>query len=192
MNKGKGLLVLASHFGNWEIMALAFSLKYRPINLVVRPLDNLFLDTLIESVRARGGNQIIAKKGSLRKILHLLEQGEPVAMLIDQNVSRYEGVFVPFFKEIACTNKALSTLALRTDAPVIPAYNVRQQDGSYRVVIGPEVVLVRSGNTTRDIEENTARFNRVIESYVRRYPEQWFWVHRRWKTRPHRARSKQI
>lgn len=185
VQKRRGLLILASHFGNWELMALAFSLRYRPINIVIRPLDNPFLDGLINTIRTRGGNQMIEKKGSIRKILHLLAAGEPVAMLIDQNLAWYDGVFVPFFKEIACTNKALASLALRTDAPVIPAYNVRQRDGSYRIVVEPEVELVKSGNKRRDVEENTARFNKVIESYVRRHPEQWFWVHQRWKTRPY-------
>ncbi len=185
VQKRRGLLILASHFGNWELMALAFSLRYRPINIVIRPLDNPFLDGLINTIRTRGGNQMIEKKGSIRKILHLLAAGEPVAMLIDQNLAWYDGVFVPFFKEIACTNKALASLALRTDAPVIPAYNVRQRDGSYLIVVEPEVELVKSGNKRRDVEENTARFNKVIESYVRRHPEQWFWVHQRWKTRPY-------
>jgi KDO2-lipid IV(A) lauroyltransferase len=127
-------------------------------------------------------------------------------LLIDQNPAWYEGVFVPFFKEIACTNKALSSLALRTSAPVIPAYNVREPNGSYRIVVEPnvrepngsyrivfepEVLLDRSGDARVDIEENTAKFNRIIESYVRRHPEQWFWVHQRWKTRPYQPWPRQ-
>jgi len=185
LNKGRGVLLLASHFGNWELMALAFSLRYFPINIVVRPLDNRFLDKLISKIRTRGDNQLIPKKGSVRKMLRLLTAGDPVALLLDQNPTWDEGVFVPFFNEIACTNKVLSIVALRTGAPVIPAFNVRQPDGSYRVFCEPEVVLGRSGDTTRDVQENTAKFNKIIETYVRRYPEQWFWVHRRWKTRPY-------
>jgi KDO2-lipid IV(A) lauroyltransferase len=185
LKKGRGVLVMTSHFGNWELMALAFSLLHRPINIVIRPLDNPFLDSLIDSIRTRGGNTMIAKKGSVNKVLRLLAAGEVVGLLIDQNPAWYEGVFVPFFNEIACTNKALSSLALRTSAPVVPAYNVREPDGSYRIVVEPEVVLDRSGDTRVDIEENTAKFNRVIERYVRRHPEQWFWVHQRWKTRPY-------
>jgi len=185
LKKGRGVLLLASHFGNWELMALAFSLRYCPINIVVRPLDNPFLDNLIAKIRIRGGNQLIPKKGSVRKMLRLLAAGEVVALLLDQNPAWYEGVFIPFFNEIACTNKALSTIALRTGAPVIPAFNVRQPEGSYQIFVQPEVVLDRSGDTTRDVEENTAKFNKTIETYVRRYPEQWFWVHQRWKTRPY-------
>jgi KDO2-lipid IV(A) lauroyltransferase len=185
LKKGRGVLVMASHFGNWELMALAFSLLYHPINIVIRPLDSPFLDSLIDNIRTRGGNTMIAKKGSVNKVLRLLAAGEVVSLLIDQNPAWHEGVFVPFFNEIACTNKALSSLALRTSAPVVPAYNVREPNGSYRIVVEPEVVLDRSGDTRVDIEENTAKFNRIIESYVRRHPEQWFWVHQRWKTRPY-------
>ena len=191
LEEGRGVLVMTSHFGNWELMALAYSLRYRPVSLVIRPLDIPFLDSLITNIRTRGGNQMIAKKGSVRKVLRLLAAGEVVGLLIDQNPAWEEGVFVPFFKEIACTNKALSALALRTNAPVIPVYNVRKPNGTYRIVFEPEVVLDRSGDTRRDMEENTANFNRIIESYVRRHPEQWFWVHQRWKTRPHQPWPRQ-
>jgi KDO2-lipid IV(A) lauroyltransferase len=185
LKRGRGVLLLASHFGNWELMALAFSLRYHPINIVVRPLDNPFLDNLLTKIRTRGGNQLIPKKGSVRRMLHLLAAGDAVALLLDQNSDWYQGVFVPFFNEIACTNKTLSTIALRTGAPVIPAFNVRQPDGSYQIFCQPEIVLGKSGDITRDVEENTVKFNKIIETYVRRYPEQWFWVHQRWKTRPY-------
>jgi KDO2-lipid IV(A) lauroyltransferase len=185
LKKGRGVLLLASHFGNWELMALAFSLRYFPINIVVRPLDNPLLDKLITEIRTRGGNQLIPKKGSVPKMLRLLAAGDAVALLLDQNPTWDEGVFVPFFNEIACTNKVLSVIAIRTGAPVIPAFNVRQPDGSYRVFCEPEVALSGNGDPTRDVQENTAKFNKIIETYVRRYPEQWFWVHRRWKTRPY-------
>jgi KDO2-lipid IV(A) lauroyltransferase len=192
LHKGRGVLLLASHFGNWELMALAFSLRYFPINIVVRPLDNPFLDKLITKIRTRGGNNLIPKKGSVRKMLRLLAAGDAVALLLDQNPTWDEGVFVPFFNEIACTNKVLSIIALRTGAPVIPAFNVRQPDGSYRVFCEPEVALTGSGDTTRDVQENTAKFNKIIETYVRRYPEQWFWVHRRWKTRPYQPWPREL
>jgi KDO2-lipid IV(A) lauroyltransferase len=184
VKKGKGILGMTSHFGNWELMALGFSLCYWPVNVVVRPLDNIFLDRLIDRIRSRGGNRTISKSGSARNIIRLLRQGKAVAFLIDQNVDWYEGVFVPFFKEIACTSKALATLALRTRLPVLPFYNFRRADGSYEVVFEPEVQLIRSGDSAADIKENTALFNRIIESYVRAHPEQWFWLHQRWKTRP--------
>jgi KDO2-lipid IV(A) lauroyltransferase len=191
LEKRKGVLAMTSHFGNWEMMALAFSLAQNPFHVVVRLLDNRVLDQLINGIRTRGGNQMIPKKGSVKRVLRLLNEGEVVGLLIDQNVDWRDGVFVPFFKEIACTNKALTVLALRTGAPVVPAYNVRQPDGRYKIIIEPEVELIRTGDNTKDIEENTALFNRIIEGYVRRNPDQWFWVHQRWKTRPYQAWPKQ-
>ena len=191
LQRGRGALVMTSHFGNWEMMSLAFSLAYHPVHAVVRLLDNPILDRLINGMRSRGGNQMIPKKGSVRKVLRLLNEGEAVVLLIDQNVDWYDGVFVPFFREIACANKALTVLALRTGAAVVPAYNVRQPDGRYKVIIEPEVELIRTGDTIKDIEENTALFNRIIEGYVRRNPDQWFWVHQRWKTRPYQPWPRQ-
>jgi KDO2-lipid IV(A) lauroyltransferase len=183
--KGKGILVFTAHFGNWEIMALAFSLRYYTINFVVRPLDNPDLDKLIDKVRCRTGNRTIPKKGSVRQLLRLIRQKEIVALLIDQNVDWYDGVFVPFFREIACTNKAAAILALRTGIPVVPILNARQPDGRYHVFVLPEVPLINTGDLIRDTEENIANFNRIIEQVVRRNPEQWFWMHQRWKTRPY-------
>jgi Kdo2-lipid IVA lauroyltransferase/acyltransferase len=184
--KGTGLLAFTSHFGNWELMALAFSLRFWPFNVVVRPLDNNILNRVVDGVRSRGGNRTIPKSDSVRTILRLLRQNKPIAMLIDQNVDWYEGVFVPFFNEVACTSKALATLALRTGLPVLSIYNFRHSDGLYETVFEPEVQLIRTGGSLiADIEENTALFNRIIEGYVRKHPEQWFWLHQRWKTRPY-------
>ena len=192
LEKKQGLLVMTSHFGNWELTGVGFSLRYWPFNIVVRPLDNPLLDRLIDKMRCQTGNRTIPKRGSVRQVLRLLRQGETVALLIDQNTDWYDAVFVPFFNELAGTNKALAVLALRTGLPVLPAYNVRRPDGRYELIIEPEIPIVRTGDTTMDIEENTARFNRVIETYVRRNPEQWFWVHRRWKTRPYQPWPRQI
>jgi len=189
--KGKGVLIMTSHFGNWELMSLAFSIKYFPVNAVVRPLDSPFLNTLVNRLRSRGGNVLIPKKGSVRQILRLLRNGQIITLLVDQNVDWYDGVFVPFFNEIACTNKALAVLALRTHAPVVPVHNVRMEDGRYAVIFEPEVPIIRTGDTTRDIEENTARFNRIIEGVVRLHPEQWLWLHKRWKTRPYQLWPRQ-
>jgi len=186
VKKGKGVMVMASHFGNWELMSLAYSLRFWPFNVVVRPLDNPFLDRLIDRIRSRGGNRTIPKSGSALNIIRLLRRGEAVAFLIDQNVDWYEGVFVPFFKETACTSKALATLALRTGLPILPVYNFRRPDGRYQLIFEPEPQLIRTGDSLiADIEENTALFNRIIEGYVRGHPEQYLWLHQRWKTRPY-------
>lgn len=187
LGKGKGILVMASHFGNWELMSLAFSMRYRPFYVVMRPLDSPLLNKWVVQMRTRGGNEAITKGESARRIIRLLRQREAVALLVDQNVDWYEGVFVPFFKEVACTGKALATLAVRTDALVLSVYNYREPDGRYHMVIQPEVEITRSKNSAADVELNTARFNRIIEGYVREHPEQWFWLHQRWKTRPQPA-----
>jgi len=186
LKKRKGILVMASHFGNWELMALAISIRFRPYYVVMRPLDNPTLNKWVVRMRTRGGNEPLAKADSARRIIRLLRKGEAVALLIDQNVDWYEGVFVPFFKEVACTSKALATLALRTDSLVLSAYNYREPDGRYHTVFQPEVDIIRSGDSAADVERNTARFNGIIEGYVRKHPEQWFWLHQRWKTRPSR------
>ncbi|MCE5245229.1 MAG: lysophospholipid acyltransferase family protein [Desulfobacteraceae bacterium] len=183
--RNKGVLVLGSHFGNWEIMALGYSIKASPFNVIVRPLDNPVLHELIDGLRQRTGNQTIPKAGSVRRVMKLLHQGRIVAILSDQNVDWYDGVFVPFFKDVSCTNKALAVLSIRTGTPVVPVYNYREPDGRYRIVIEPEVPIIRTGNTISDIEENTAAFNRIIERYVREHPEQWLWMHQKWKTRPY-------
>jgi Kdo2-lipid IVA lauroyltransferase/acyltransferase len=185
-NKGTGILAFTAHFGNWELMALAFSLRFWPFHVVVRPLDNDILNRVVDGVRSRGGNRTIPKSDSVRTVLRLLRQHKSVALLIDQNVDWYEGVFVPFFNEVACTSKALATLALRMGLPVLPIFNFQHSDGRYETVFEAEVQLIRTGDSLiADIEENTALFNRIIEGYIRKHPEQYFWLHQRWKTRPY-------
>jgi Kdo2-lipid IVA lauroyltransferase/acyltransferase len=187
--KGKGILFLTAHFGNWEWMAALFPLQsHHPLHVVVRPLDSRFLDSMVEQLRMRTGNQAIPKQKAMGQILRLLKAGEIVGILLDQNMAWQEGVFVDFFGEKACTNTGMALLALKTETPVLPAFNIRQKDGRYRVVIEPEIPLVRTGDKDRDITENTQRFTQVIERYIRNYPDQWLWLHQRWKTRPWQAR----
>lgn len=185
LRRDRGVLILASHFGNWELMAVAFSIRYRPVHLVVRPVDHPVLDRLISRVRCLGGNRLIPKKRAIRRIMKALSEGGIVGILLDQNVDWYEGVFVPFLGRLACTSKSLSVIAMRTGSPVVPAFNKRQADGRYRITFLPEIELSTSGEFLADVEENTARFNRCVEKYVLSDPEQWFWVHQRWKTRPY-------
>jgi len=181
--KGRGVLVLTAHFGNWELMpVLGAHLKY-PCSYVYRPLDAAALEKFLARTRTRYGGTKIPKKRSFRRILKFLDQRGLVFLLMDQNVRHQEGVFVPFFNQPASTNKGLALLALKTGAPVVPIFLLREETG-FRGLILPEVPLVNTGDKDRDIDANTAAYNRVIESVVRRYPEQWFWVHRRWKTKP--------
>ncbi len=186
--KEKGILILTAHFGNWEWMAALFPLQsHHPVHVVVRPLDSRFLDSMVEQLRMRTGNQAIPKQKAMGQILRLLRAGEIVGILLDQNMAWQEGVFVDFFGEKACTNTGMALLALKTGTPVLPAFNIRQKDGRYRVVIEPEIPLVRTGDKERDVTENTQRFTQIIERYVRNYPDQWLWLHQRWKTRPWQA-----
>ena len=182
--KGKGVLVLTAHFGNWELLTVTAAMIRYPLNIVVRPLDFMPFDRFIYNLRTRFGGKIIPRQKSFRSILRSLDRGEMVAMLMDQNVDWYEGVFVDFFGSRACTNKGLALLALKTGAPVVSVFMVREKQG-FTAVFGPEIPFINTGDKTRDVEDNTGQYNRVIEEFVRRYPEQWFWLHQRWKTRPY-------
>jgi KDO2-lipid IV(A) lauroyltransferase len=187
--KGKGVLFLTAHFGNWEWMAAGFPLlAHHNSHVIFRPLDNRFLDGLVDRVRKATGNQTVPKDKSMGQILRLLKAGKTVGILLDQNMAWQEGVFVNFFGELACTNIGMALLALRTDAPVVPVFNFRQPNGRYRMVIEPEVFLIRTGDHRLDIEKNTALFTQIIEKHVRNYPDHWLWVHQRWKTRPWQAK----
>jgi KDO2-lipid IV(A) lauroyltransferase len=185
VKKGRGVFILTGHFGNWELMSAAVALRFNIDGaVVVRPADFAPADRLLRSLRSRFGTEIIPKKRAMKKLLAAKKGNKAIGILLDQNVDWYEGVFVPFLGKSACTNKGLALIAMRTGSPVIPAFSVRQPDGRYRVVFGDEVPLLKTGDKIKDTEENTARFTQIIEKYVRRYPDQWFWFHKRWKTRP--------
>jgi KDO2-lipid IV(A) lauroyltransferase len=185
--QGRGLLLLTGHLGNWELLGLVASVRGRPISVVARPADNPALEAELLRLRSRFGNRVIYKKAALKEALKELKTGGVVAALIDQNVASKEGVFVEFFGRLACTSPILALLALKTSAPVVPAFALRMPEGKYRVVVEPPVEIERTGNLDRDVVEATQKFTTIIEQYVRRYPDQWLWMHRRWKTRPHRA-----
>jgi Kdo2-lipid IVA lauroyltransferase/acyltransferase len=188
--KNKGVLLFGAHFGNWEMGNAALAITAKPFVFVYRVLDNSFLERNITAVRASYGNRSLSKEKAMRPMLRLLKKGETIHLLIDQNVASYEGVFVDFFGRQACATSGLALLALHTDAPVLPAFTRRLPDGKYLLEIGREVKMIRSGNRDDDILLNTANFNKIIEQHVRRYPEQWFWVHQRWKTRLCQAKHK--
>jgi len=187
--KGKGILFLTAHFGNWEWMAASFPLIFhQPCHVIVRPLDSRFFGGLVERLRTWTGNRTVPKQKSMGRILRILKEGGVIGVLLDQNVAWQEGVFVDFFGELACTNAGMALLALKTGAPVLPAFNIRQPDGRYRVVIEPEVPLIRTGDRDLDVEKNTELFTKIIERFVRDHPDHWFWLHQRWKTRPWQAK----
>jgi Kdo2-lipid IVA lauroyltransferase/acyltransferase len=182
LEKGRGVLMFGAHFGNWELEAVAASLLIKPLAAIYRPLDSALLDQLVLRVRTATGNTLLDKNRAMRAMLRSLKRNEMLGILIDQNVDYYEGVFVDYFGRPACTTDGLAILALHTKAPVLPAYMARLPDGRYRLVIGPEVEVVDTGDRNADILANTQRFTKVIEETVRQYPDQWLWVHQRWKT----------
>ena len=184
LKKKRGLLMVTAHFGNWELGAIVFSLFFQPVLLLYRPLDNLFLDRLVASVRSSTGNRLLVKNKAMRKMLRTLNANGIVGLLIDQNWSWQEGVFVDFFGRPACTSDGVARLAMHTGAPVIPCFMVRREDGKYTLVIGEAIELVNTGEQEKDVLINTQNFTRIVEEMIRKYPDQWFWVHQRWKTQP--------
>ncbi len=187
LERNKGLLIFGAHFGNWELMAVVISLLVKPMLIIYRPLDNPYLEDLIKWVRATAGSKTLAKDRAMRTMLRTLQKNEIVGLLIDQNVAWQEGIFVDFFGRPACTTTGLALLALNTEAPVIPAYILRLENGRYRLVIKEEMPVIRTGDEDQDIRVNTQNFTKVIEDTVRKYPDQWLWVHQRWKTKPWQA-----
>jgi KDO2-lipid IV(A) lauroyltransferase len=183
--RGRGVIFLTSHLGAWEMLCFAHSALYEPLSFLVRPLDNPRIDRMVERLRTRFGNRPIDKGAAARTALRLLKQGGTLGVLADLNTQEREGVFVPFFGRLACTTAGVATLALRTDATVIPVcapWDDRRKKYVFRG--GPVIELVRTGDDRRDVEINTANFTAAIERHVRMFPDQWLWIHKRWKTRP--------
>ncbi|MEE8399337.1 MAG: lysophospholipid acyltransferase family protein [Desulfobacterales bacterium] len=193
LSRGKGVLFLSAHLGNWELMALATALKFDfQCHLLVRPLDFSPMDRVLTDIRCRTGNKVLDKIRSAGVIRKLLGENEVLGMMLDQSASWYDGVYVPFFGRTACTHKGFGLFALRYDPTVLPLFNIRQADGRYKITFDPPVTLQRSGNVNRDLLENTAAFNRIIEKHIRMAPDNWLWVHRRWRPKeiPTSARKK--
>ena len=183
--RGKGVLFLTGHLGGWELSAFSHSLAGYPLSIVMRSLDNPRVDGLIQSYRTMHGNKTMDKDDFVRGLLSAMRAGQTVGILMDTNMTPPQGVFVDFFGIPACTASGLAKIAMRTDAAVVPGFTVWDRTlRKYRLRFDPAVELVRTGNEETDVVANTAKFTKVIEDYVRRYPDQWLWVHRRWKTRP--------
>lgn len=183
--RGKGVLFLTGHFGGWELSAFAHSLHGHWLHVVMRPMDNPYLDRLLQRYRTMYGNKTVAKDDFVRGLLAAMKAGETVGILMDTNMTPPQGIFVDFFGIPACTASGLARIALRTDAAVLPGFTIWDEAlQKYRLRFDPALELIRTGELEADIIANTQMFTKVIEDYVRRYPEQWLWVHRRWKTRP--------
>lgn len=177
--RGNGILFATAHLGNWELSAYAHALLTEPMNVVVRPLDNPLVDDIVERRRALSGNKLLSKRDFARSIFQALRANEPVGILVDQNSSAENGVFVPFFGVPACANLTFARLAARSGAAVIPGFAIwNERERKYVLRFYPEVAI------TGDAEEDTRRIQRAIENAIRETPDQWLWIHRRWKTRP--------
>jgi len=183
--RGKGVIVFSGHFGYWEMMIAGHPLVLPPMTLVVRPLSNPYLDSLLETMRSHTGNQLIRRQGGLRRILRALQANECVGILIDQHIQGSDAVVVDFFDRPAATTAALATLALRTGAPLIPAFTMALPGGRYKLIYEHPVEPPDPASPD-PVRELTQRCSDVLEMYVRRHPHLWLWMHRRWRDVPAR------
>lgn len=181
----KGIIYLGAHFGNWELLGQVLSTNKCAFNVIARPIDNRRLNRIIISLRSVLGANVLSKKGVLRDTLRVLKKGGSVGILLDQNSSKEEGVFVDYFGQPAATNKGLALIAMKSGASVIPVFLVREDTYRHRVFYLPEIEIKRTDNLESDVLTYTQEFTSIIESFVRDHPEQWFWMHRRWKTKPY-------
>jgi KDO2-lipid IV(A) lauroyltransferase len=181
--QGRGVLLFTGHFGYWEINALVHALTIKPMAVLARPLDNPLLHDLLESVRTRTGNTVFYRRGAIRRVLRALEANQAIAFLIDQHMQPADAVYVDFFNRPAATTSALAALALRTGAPIVPVFALPLPGGRFRMVYEHAVDPPRA-DTADAIREFTQRCTDVLEMYVRRYPELWLWMHRRWRDVP--------
>lgn len=183
--KGSGVLIVTAHLGAWELSSFWHSLRGYPMTMVIRRLDNPRVDRMVNAIRCLHDNRVVHKDDFARGLLAAMKRGDTVGILMDTNMTPPQGVFVPFFGIEACTASGLARVALRTGAAVLAGFMVWEpMEQKYVLRFGPEIELARTGDDEHDVVENTARFTAQIEGMIRRYPEQWLWVHRRWKTRP--------
>jgi Kdo2-lipid IVA lauroyltransferase/acyltransferase len=184
-DQGKGVLILTGHLGAWELSSFFHSLMGYPMSIVIRRLDNPLVDNLVNQIRCLHGNQVLHKDDFARGLLASMRRGETVGILMDTNMTPPQGAFVDFFGHPACTGSGLARVARKTGAKVLPGFLLWDEaTEQYVLRFGAGLDLPASGDAEADALAHTALFTRVIEQYVRQYPDQWLWVHRRWKTRP--------
>jgi KDO2-lipid IV(A) lauroyltransferase len=183
--RSTGVLALSGHFGNWELLVFAHGKRGYPVHMVHRAIANPLVDRWLSELRRRAGTRMIRKSAGAGGVLQALHERGLLVLPIDQNSTRGLGVFVDFFGLPASTNSGMARIALRTDAPIVPAFIVREgRSARHRVHVLPILQVERTGDPTEDVRRNTQRFTAVFEEMVRRHPEQWLWMHKRWKTRP--------
>ena len=187
---GQGILLLTAHFGNWELLAKTFGLKGYKGNVLARPLDNPYIEKILYDLRTASGNKVIYnRENAVKNIIKALNEKEIVGFLPDENASKRIGVFVDFFGVKACTMPGMANIAAKTKLPVVPAFIVRikGKDGNYskhRLIIEPPLDIKYTSDRKTDTMNILKLFNEKIEDIIKQYPEQWFWIHNRWKTRP--------
>ena len=181
-NRKKGALILLSHLGNWELMGFLTKILGYPFSVIARPVKkNPWVNRMVSEIRRATGIEVIFTEKASRKVIQALSRNRLVGILIDQRAKRSEGVWVDFFGKKAPTTPSLAILAMRTGAPVVPVFMVRDGYEKHRVLIQKPLEIVHSGDIKKDVETNTQRINQTLESVIRRFPDQWFWVHRRWE-----------
>jgi KDO2-lipid IV(A) lauroyltransferase len=184
-DRGKGVLVLTGHLGAWELSSFYHALMGYPMGMVIRRLDNPLVDEFVNRIRCLHGNRVVHKDDFARGLIGSMRAGETVGILMDTNMTPPQGVFVPFFGVLACTASGMARIALKTGAAVVPGFLLwEEQEQKYVLRFGEALELIHTADPEADTIANTALFTSVIEQYVREYPEQWLWMHRRWKTRP--------
>jgi len=181
LKKERGILLLLSHFGNWELMGLMSKVVGNPIIVIAKPMKNRYVDQFITRIRQAAGLEIIPPEKASRKVIRALSENRAVGILIDQRAKRSEGVWADFFGRKAPTTPGLALLALKTGAPVLPVFMIRNGFQKHRLLIKEPLELIHTGNVKKDVEANTQLINHTLELMIRQYPDQWFWVHRRWE-----------
>jgi len=188
---GRGILFITAHLGNWEIPAIDHAWRHEPIGVVARPLDNPALDERLCAFRRRSGNTVLFKRHALAQVLRMVRAGRGVAVLIDQNVQEKDGIFVEFFGRPAATTTVAAAVARKTGCVLMPARTELLPNGHYRLTYGPPLDWTATGNREADIAAVTQALTKRIEGWVRETPEQWLWIHRRWKTQPTAGETRQ-
>ena len=183
--RGKGVLIITAHLGAWELSSFYHSLMGHPMGMIARKLDNRRLDAYVNGIRCLHGNFVISKDDFGRGLLKAIHAGATVGILMDKNMTPPQGEFVPFFGIAACTGTGLAHIARQTGAAVLPGFMFWEPaERRYVLRFGAEIEMPHTEDRAADILEGTRRCTAVIESWIRRYPDQWLWIHRRWKTRP--------
>ena len=183
LSKNTGAIAMMAHIGNWELCGFTTTFLDRPISVVVKPMRNPRLESYLTSTRQKMNLRILPVTTSYRQCIRTLRKGEILAMIMDQNTQRDKGVFVDFFGQPACTTLGLAILSAQTAAPVVPLFNIRRDDHRYDLIILPPIEPPPD-RQKETLKQFTQQYTRIIEDMIRKYPDQWIWIHRRWRTKP--------